>query len=182
MKPKIYISRPIGTSIYLMTDIIKKIHDLGAEAIYWIEGSYYKEDLIKSANAVVFISRIKEDDINFNESINSLTRGVNSELKIAIQYQIPIFKVYKTKTDDVVRIYKAETRETQFKGIAGTTDSLSMLIIDFKVNYKELPLPINPINNGNISGRWESNQPSVQQIPRIPTIEEVDKRILLLRK
>lgn len=241
MRPKVYISRPIGTCNLLLNDIIRRIHDLGAEAIYWIEGSYYKEDLIKSADAVVFITRTKENNIDFKEDIESLTRGVKSELKIAIQQQISIFKVYKTRTlgQEKLSIYVGITSEQSFKGVANTSNVFDSFIrskvyinkskIEDKDILTKYPsgVPIltnytsygqltgtvsqrqdsgtltsqkglnksqsigrtdrgnlvqNPlIQGGNILGRWESNQVTAQQIPRIPTIEEIDKRILLLK-
>jgi hypothetical protein len=133
-KLNVYLSVSLQVSHQVVEKIIEDV-----EMIYDISCTRFKrgtpytgKDLERADALAVYIP-----DNGWSTPITALTRGVRSEIQVALDRGIPIFIAYLPQSGDGdYRLYKATTAGDRLGGIAGTSSAIRDVVS--KSNSKKL--------------------------------------------
>lgn len=117
---QIYVSCPWSFSSGL-TQVVKSIKQKVRDdkVVYSEKGADYQFSKLEQSDYVVFVL----DGFAWQQKLESISRGMLSELVWCINHRVPFFLAYKAANG--LGIYGAEIDDNlQFKGIAGTADNL----------------------------------------------------------
>lgn len=119
----IYLSMSIDDNRDHMDEILCDLYDQGfmQEYIdYWQPGTNYHSEQLNNISSIVVLP----PDHKFTITPDKVTRGVRSELAYAIEHEIPVFLLYRLKTDSQEwRIYQTTYTYDNghvYEGKAGT--------------------------------------------------------------
>lgn len=141
---KVYISCPWSFSNglekvtkYLVNDLRGLIQSVS----YNKKGEDYNFSLLEQADCVVFVL----EAFRWQERLESISRGMLSELVWCLNHRKPIYLAYKSASADI-GIYSAQiTEELLLQGIAGTSNNI------FKISEIEMPYKQGPIVANNVT-------------------------------
>lgn len=126
-----YISIPMNLHLQqgwtIRGDIHKHLTQNGWLADWWIDGTSYEDDALKTADAVIFVLPPSGTSnlLAFSRQIPTLTRGIASEIRQSVAYIKPLYIAYYDHSK-TVGIYNAKMENglTKISGISGTRNTL----------------------------------------------------------
>ncbi len=138
---EVYLSLSMNVSDSIRDEIISNLSKVSQiyNIKYWQKGIKYTTDQLLTSDALV----VYVDGNKFNSS--NLTRGVNSEVALARQEEIPIFLAYKTATGSWGFYEINEDSwddDNSLRAIAGTAKSIHSLTerhnkLNRKISFSE---------------------------------------------
>ena len=90
----------------------------GYKVKFYDRGSQYSSNDLITSQAVVVILH----DLQFQMEFSKLSKGVASEIDLALNNDIPLYVVYKPTSSDHLMIYNAKMDGSRFRGVSGTGD------------------------------------------------------------
>lgn len=129
---QIYVSGPwsFATGVQQVVKSIKA-KDKANNVVYSEKGREYQISKLEQSDYVVFVL----ESFAWSQKLESISKGVLTELIWCINHRIPMFLAYKSANG--LGIYSAEIDDSlKFKGIAGTADNIYQII---KLGSNETP-------------------------------------------
>jgi hypothetical protein len=154
--PTAYISCPISVPMLELKKVEDKLRAINWRPNYWIRGSSYSDKGVRTADAVVFILFVGNEQPlkTWRKDLNCLSMGTKKELELATTLNKPIFIAYQTM-DNEVNFYTASIRSKRendtlkmIEGTQGTSNEITDLrsrLLDPKWQAKQSVFPIEKI-------------------------------------
>lgn len=129
-RAKIYISCPINTAESLRVKA-KEIIDLlsGISDIWKVGHNYTNKALLESEGLLIILPKEAYRNSSatlWGSSYNQITLGTRTEIKLAIERQIPVFLLYESL--EGFRVYNTVSDGKGIQGVAGTSSSFKHFI------------------------------------------------------
>lgn len=121
---QIYVSGPwaFASGVQQVVESIKAKSE-GSKVVYSKKGTEYQFSKLEQSSYVVFVL----DGFAWQQRLESISKGMLSELIWCINHRVPMFLAYKSANG--LGIYATEIDDNLiFKGIAGTADTFYQII------------------------------------------------------